>query len=81
LFSNKDALLAPLLVALYLSIHQGIYLRLALEFVRERYPLTEIDENIMGMVYEIGQHHHQHQPKFQQNKSATEERVKTIGKT
>jgi hypothetical protein len=81
LFSNKDVLLAPMLVALYLSIHKGIYLRMALEFVKEKYPVTEIDENIMGMVYEIAQFNDFQQMKFQQNRETIANRMETISKT
>jgi predicted P-loop ATPase len=53
LFCNKGTLLAPLLVALYLSIYEGMNLKKALEFVKEKYPPSAIDENIIAMANDV----------------------------
>ena len=47
IYCSTGTLLAPLLVSLYLYVHGEFSLKRALEYVKEKHPISAIDERIM----------------------------------
>jgi hypothetical protein len=52
-YCSTGTLLSPLLVALYLYTRGSLSLKRALEYVKEKHPISAIDERIMVLANEI----------------------------